>query len=148
MSRTAVIGGRQLSQSERSENTPLIETKVISVSPKRQITIPMKFFDKLGIGAEVECTVRDNELIIRPIRRSSEFSMDTVSEQILEDLVGQGLSGRELVEEFKRLKAQVRPAVERALHEAYETAANIQDSGDNVMNELFGDSEDSDGVED
>lgn len=88
--------------------------KRISVSRKRQITIPIEFFNKLGIEKEVECYIQNNVMVIRPVREvSGEFD-----EQILADLISQGLSGQELLSKFKEIRRQIRPAVERLLDEA------------------------------
>ena len=88
--------------------------KRISVSQKRQITIPIEFYNSVGIDKEVECYVQNNAIVIRPVRESSgEFD-----EQILADLITQGLSGQELLDKFKETRRQVRPAVERLLNEA------------------------------
>lgn len=93
--------------------------KRISVSQKRQITIPIEFFNRLGIEKEVECYLQNNALVIRPVRENSgEFD-----EQILADLIAQGLSGQELLERFKEMRRKVRPAVERLLDEARLAAA-------------------------
>ena len=71
--------------------------KILSISSKRQVTIPQKFYQLLGFGDEAECVMRDGELIIRPIKVSSggEFA-----EQILAELIREGLSGEELLTEF------------------------------------------------
>ena len=97
-----------------------MERKKVSISAKRQITIPQKFFTSLGFETEAECLVRGNELIIRPIKTESggEFA-----EQILADLLAQGYSGAALLEAFKEKQRQVRPAVETMLADA-EKAAN------------------------
>lgn len=108
-----------------------IEKKVVSISPKRQITIPQKFFKKIGFDKEAECIIRGNELIIRPakVMSNGEFS-----ELILEELIEQGLSGKELLNAFKKEQAKVRPAVENMLLNAnaaargeaeYETVGDI-----------------------
>ena len=86
-----------------------MDRKVLSISSKRQITIPQKFYQLLGFGDEAECVLRGNELIIRPIKTVSggEFA-----EQILEELISEGLSGEVLLARFKERQAQIRPAVE------------------------------------
>ena len=38
----------------------LAERKIISVSTKRQVTIPQKFFDMLGFQNEAECILKDD----------------------------------------------------------------------------------------
>jgi len=92
----------------------IIERKRISISVKRQITIPQKFYEMLGFGNEAECIVRGNELIVRPIKESigGEFA-----EQILADLIQQGLQGEELLARFKETQKNVRPAVGAMLKE-------------------------------
>lgn len=92
-----------------------MERKIISVSGKRQVTIPQKYFEALGFGNEAECILQNNSIIIRPIREnaSSEFS-----EQILADLINQGLSGQELLKKFKEMSSKIAPAMEKLINEA------------------------------
>lgn len=88
--------------------------KRISVSRKRQITIPIEFFKAIGIKREVECYMQDDSIIIRPVRESGgEFA-----EQILADLISRSLSGEELLAEFKKTQGKIRPAVNALLSEA------------------------------
>ena len=96
-----------------------MDIKKLSISSKRQITIPLKFFTTLGFDDEAECTVRGNELVIRPVRNNGggEFA-----EQILEDLVAQGYEGKELVAKFKAMQKKIRPAVEEILDAASKAA--------------------------
>ncbi len=98
-----------------------MEMKKLSISAKRQITIPQKFFTMLGFDTEAECTVRGNELIIRPVRNNTggEFA-----EQILADLIAQGYSGNDLLEHFKKAQGQIRPAMETMLMEAEKVASS------------------------
>lgn len=101
------------------ENTKM-NRKVLSISSKRQITIPQRFYKSLGFGDEAECIVRGDELVIRPIKTvaGGEFA-----EQILADLIKEGLSGEELLSEFRKRQAQVRPAAEAILAKAEDIAA-------------------------
>ena len=102
-----------MSQTVRKRGNPVFK-KRISVSTKRQITIPIEFFNKLGIEKEVECYVHDNAIVIRPVREGGgEFD-----EQILADLISQGISGPELLAKFKEMRRQIRPAVDCLLDEA------------------------------
>lgn len=89
--------------------------RILSISSRRQITIPQKFYQALGFGDEAECVIRGDELIIRPVKTAAggEFA-----EQILEELIAEGMSGEELLSKFKERQAQVRPAVEAILSEA------------------------------
>ena len=96
-----------------------VDRKVLSISSKRQITITQKFYQTLGFGNEAECIVHGNELIIRPVKTVSggEFA-----EQILAELIDEGLSGEALLSKFKERQAQIRPAAEAMLHNAEEIA--------------------------
>lgn len=101
------------------KNHLISDKKIVSISSKRQITIPRKFFDALNFADEAECVVRGNELILRPARTNSggEFA-----EHILADLIASGLTGEELLREFKNRQAKVRPAVEAMIAEADKVA--------------------------
>jgi len=59
--------------------------------------------------------LRGNELIIRPVKTvsSGEFA-----EQILAELIAEGLSGEALLSEIKNKQAQTRPAIEAMLSDA------------------------------
>ena len=107
--------------------------KVLSISSKRQITIPQKFYQLLGFGDEAECVVRGDELIIRPIKTAAggEFS-----EQILADLIKEGLSGEELLAEFRKRQAQIRPAAETMLAKAEDIATGTAEYA--TYEEVFG----------
>ncbi len=107
--------------------------KRVSISSKRQITIPQVFFNALGFGNEAELIYKDNELIIRPAHHemSSEFA-----EQILADIVKEGYSGEALLKEFKARQAKIRPAVVRMLEEADAVA---EDAAEYItIDEVFG----------
>ena len=120
-----------MSQVKTTGEAPMI-IKRISVSQKRQITIPIEFYNSIGIDKEVECYVQNNAIVIRPVRESSgEFD-----EQLLADLIAQGLSGQELLDKFKETRRQIRPAVERLLDEA-RLAAKGQAPGDSYE-DVFG----------
>ncbi len=83
-----------------------MERKIINVSKKRQITIPLKFYKKLGIENEVECSLKDGAIVIRPVcRDASEFSVE-----ILKDLVSRGYSGDELVKQFETQNKNIKIA--------------------------------------
>lgn len=106
--RTAVVKG----------GTPM-NRKTIRISEKRQVTIPQKFYEALGFSTEAECILRGNEIVLRPVKEQGggEFA-----EQILADLIKQGLSGNQLLEEFKKAQKKVRPAVEAMLTQAEQAA--------------------------
>ncbi|CAM3877905.1 AbrB/MazE/SpoVT family DNA-binding domain-containing protein [Alkalicoccus chagannorensis] len=44
------------------------ESKRVSISDKRQITIPKKFFDEVGFDKQVVVENRGNHLVLKPIR--------------------------------------------------------------------------------
>ncbi|MDR2572304.1 MAG: AbrB/MazE/SpoVT family DNA-binding domain-containing protein [Oscillospiraceae bacterium] len=108
------------------------EHKRISISVKRQLTIPQKYFSALGFSNEAECIMQKDGLLIRPVcvTNGSEFS-----EQILSDLISQGFEGQQLLEQFKKYSRAVRPAVLKMLDDN-ETFAKSGD-GNIPMDELF-----------
>jgi biotin operon repressor len=61
--------------------------------------------------------MQNNQLIIRPAQDTGEFD-----EQILSDLIANGLSGEELLKQFKETRRNIRPAVEKLLSEGDKAA--------------------------
>lgn len=47
--------------------------KILSISSKRQITIPQKFYQALGFGSEAEYVVRGDELLSRFKERQAQI---------------------------------------------------------------------------
>ena len=110
----------------------IMNRKIISVSRKRQITIPLQFYKHLGLGSEVECLLEDGKIIIQPLHRGpSEFSVE-----ILKDLVSQGYSGDELVKQFETQSKNIKRAVTNMLEEADAIAAGEKPAAS--FDEIFG----------
>ena len=120
-------------QLNKTDVTLKQERKIISVSVKRQLTIPQKYFDALGFTNEAECILHKGGLLVRPVRATDggEFS-----EQILADLISQGYEGNVLLEKFKEYSRAVRPAVEKMIKESEEYVKS--GNGDIPRSELFG----------
>ncbi len=95
------------------------EQKKVTISSKRQFTIPQKFFTELGFEREAVCTLGDGILIIEPIHSSNNGEF---AEQILADLIAEGYSGQELLVEFRSRQSKVRPAVEKMLEAAHKAS--------------------------
>ena len=99
-------------------NNSVMERKIINITGKRQITIPLRFYERLRFGKEVECVLTDDALIIRPLSTSDDgFTME-----ILKDLVSQGYSGEELLTKFAEQRSNIRKAIEVLMNEADEIA--------------------------
>lgn len=90
--------------------------KRVNITSKRQLTIPQAFYSILGFSKEADCILKDDSLIIKPVNTGDN---DIISEQILEDLISKGYNGKELLDKFKYMRAQIRPAVENMLKEAH-----------------------------
>ncbi|WP_234031585.1 AbrB/MazE/SpoVT family DNA-binding domain-containing protein [Lentibacillus cibarius] len=108
--------------------------KQISVSEKRQITIPKRFYEKLGMTESLICELRGDEIVLRPAPTDADFS-----QEILKDLIQEGYEGEQLLKCFQKRKAQIRPAVESLITEADEVAQQFTGTGDEETESLFGD---------
>ena len=95
------------------------EQKRVTITSKRQFTIPQRFFSELGFDREAICTMGEGMLIIQP---ATQVSGGEFAEQILSDLIAEGYSGSALLAEFKLRQLKVRPAVEELLEQAKEAA--------------------------
>ena len=110
----------------------VMERKIISVSSKRQITIPLAFYKQLNLENEVECSVEDGALVIRPLSRDTgEFSVE-----ILKDLVSQGYSGEELIKRFALQSKNIKKAISKMLEEADEIASGEKPAAS--FDDIFG----------
>ena len=108
-----------------------MERKIINVTGKRQITIPQKFYNILGMGKEIECELTDNAIILRPFRNDGGFATE-----ILKDLVAQGYSGNELVTEFEKQQKNIARAISDVSAEADDIAYGRKKGAG--INDVFG----------
>ena len=122
---------------KKEELSCMEESRVIRVSPKKQITIPQKFYEKLNLGDEVECILRENELVIRPLVKAT----DDFADLILRDLVNQGLTGDELIKEFQKIRAGIKVAAQRLIDDAVAGAKKDGRDPGAVHEDIFGDLE-------
>jgi bifunctional DNA-binding transcriptional regulator/antitoxin component of YhaV-PrlF toxin-antitoxin module len=114
-----------------------IEKRRISISSKRQITIPAKYFKSLGLDKELDCIYSKNMLILLPVKKED----PAFAEEILQDLIEQGFSGEKLLTEFKKANHKVRPAVEKLIKEADEIAKAASINYSDPTDDIFGDEE-------
>lgn len=109
----------------------------VKVSKQRQVNIPKDFYDALNLTDEAIIEFNGKELIIRP----AEYEVVDFSEDILRDLVSQGYSGQELVNNFSRIKAEIPRALERMKEEAMRNPVITGSLGD-FLDEVEDDGED------
>ena len=95
-----------------------MERKIISVTGKRQITIPLRFYEKLRFGKEVECLLTDDAVVLRPLSSSDE----SLTMEILIDLVSQGYNGDQLLEKFAEQRSNIKKVVDILIEETDEIA--------------------------
>ncbi|HOX29456.1 MAG TPA: AbrB/MazE/SpoVT family DNA-binding domain-containing protein [bacterium] len=105
-------------------NAGVKNRKIISVTGKRQITIPLRFYERLKLGDQVECFMEDGALVIRPLAEGDD---DGVSVEILKKLVARGVKGDKLVAEFAHERERVRVAVGVMKREAGEIASGVRE---------------------
>jgi len=91
-----------------------IEKRRINISSKRQITIPVKYYEALGLDKELDCIYSNDMLILTPVQNND----PAFTEQILADLINQGYTGKNLLAEFTRINRKLRPAIEKIIEEA------------------------------
>ena len=89
----------------------------------------------MGFEKEAICSIQDGKLVIIP---ASHLSGGEFAEQILADLISEGYSGTDLLEQFKNRQLKVRPAVERILRNAADAAKGEADYSqyDDVFGEM------------
>ncbi len=111
------------------------DSKIIRVSSKNQITIPKKYVELLNLGKEVECTVRDDEIVIR---RLTKMQNDDFSDLILEDLISQGYEGKELIKRFREVRSGMKSAGSHFMQEAKGYAEKDERTDEERHRDIFG----------
>ncbi len=114
-----------------------MEKRRISISSKRQITIPAKYFEALALDKELDCIYSHDMLILTPIKKED----PAFAEEILADLIQQGYSGNKLLAEFKNINRKVRPAIEKLIEEADKIAKAASTDYVDPTDTIFGDEE-------
>ena len=114
--------------------------KIISISQKRRITIPQKYFARFSFGGHAKISVIDNGILIEPAENISNSNSNGEGEfdvQILQELVKEGLTGEELISAFNKYRAKVPAAIEAMKEEAHNIACGMADfdSFDDVFGE-------------
>ena len=102
----------------QSTSSTVMERKIINITGKRQVTIPLKFYEKLRFSKEAECFLTDDAVVLRPLSASD----DTFAMEILKDLVTQGFSGDELLAKFAEQRDKIKKAISVLINEADEIA--------------------------
>ncbi|MCL2200133.1 MAG: AbrB/MazE/SpoVT family DNA-binding domain-containing protein [Defluviitaleaceae bacterium] len=110
----------------------VMDRKIINVTGKRQVTIPLKFYEKLQFGKEVECVLTNGAIVIRPLSTSD----DNFTMEILKDLVSQGYNGNELIEKFAEQRQKIKTAIAELIEEADEISEGKRKSA--TTEEIFG----------
>ncbi|XID91666.1 AbrB/MazE/SpoVT family DNA-binding domain-containing protein [Paenibacillaceae bacterium WGS1546] len=113
-----------------------MEWKRARVSQKRQVTIPLKLYEQLDIKDEVEFALKDNMIVMRPVREYP--GNDYFADLILADLIQQGFQGNELLAKFREKQSAVRGAVQHFITESGKVARQWTPNDDQTK-ELFGD---------
>lgn len=111
-----------------------LEKRRINISSKRQITIPAKYYDELGLSKQLDCIYSSGMLILTPVKKED----PAFSEEILTDLINQGYEGERLLAEFKRISRQIRPAIEDIIEEADALAKAASESYVDPTDSIFG----------
>lgn len=110
-----------------------MEKRRINISSKRQITIPAKYYNELGLIKEVDCIYSKGMLILTPVKNED----PAFTEEILADLISQGYTGENLLSEFKKINRQIRPAIEKIIEEADALAKVASQNYIDPTNDIF-----------
>ncbi len=124
-------------QPNLNEGDKNMEKRRINISSKRQITIPSKYYNSLGMDKELDCIYAKDMLILLPVKKEDSY----FAEEILQDLIAQGFSGEKLLSEFKKINRKVRPAIKKLIEEADEIAKKASVDYIDLTEEIFGDEE-------
>jgi len=130
MTFSSALKGRYIRMVNVSSAT--IDKKVINITNARQVTIPLKFYERLQFDKEVECILTHDAIVLRPLSNSE----DSFTMEILKDLVAQGYNGEDLITKFAEQRSNIRRAIGILIDEADEIAEGKRSSATTA--EIFG----------
>ena len=95
--------------------------KIIPVTKDGKITIPSSFYQKLNLdkSKKIECFYYKNTIVLKPLKKAS----DSFSVEILKDLISEGYSGNQLIEEFQERTEEIKNSVDHLIEEAEKIAS-------------------------
>lgn len=93
----------------------VLEPRVVKVSSKRQITIPIEYYTQKNFSEYALITWTENGMEIQPVP----IDDDDLDVRVLTSLVDQGYEGEELIQAFAKAKKKV-VSLKRAFVQAEE----------------------------
>ena len=81
----------------------LAEPLAITISSKRQITIPAKAYEEAGFKDYALCTWSDKGMFLQPL----DVEDEDVTIDILRYLINEGYEGEDLIAQYKAMKKKV-----------------------------------------
>ncbi len=81
--------------------------RIAKISAQMQVRIPRELYESYGFGSEAEVVATKTGVEFRPVKSAGEKCAD-----LLEALVSEGLSGKELVSRFRAEAGPVSESVE------------------------------------
>lgn len=114
-----------------------IQVRVGKITAKRQLTIPKDFYEQFNFGENVELVLEHDGIKIKKIKSSNE-SFEDFSDLILEDLIAEGFSGKELLDEFKIRKNLIPVAFSKMVDDMERSIKKDNRSSSDLDQELFG----------
>jgi bifunctional DNA-binding transcriptional regulator/antitoxin component of YhaV-PrlF toxin-antitoxin module len=112
------------------------EYREITVTSKRQITIPKSFFDRLAIEETLVAYLLDDGIFLKPARKDDSVYAEDV-EEIIRDVVREGYSGEELVAELARRLNEYNKFIERRIQE-FERDLKSDSVSEDTEDEFYG----------
>ncbi len=91
--------------------------KKITVTGKRQITIPKHFFDHLDIGTMVTAYLKDGGIFLEPYREEKETITEIDTRDIVRQAIAEGLTGDDLANEVARRVGELNKLFNRRIQE-------------------------------
>lgn len=108
---------------EQEHNT----SKRVRISSKRQISIPKEFYEAMHFSDEAVIEFTGTSLIIKQV---AEEAVDFSKEILMELVEKRGLSGKELIDEFTRIKQGIPSAIDKMTAEAMKRPAISANTAD------------------
>lgn len=88
-----------------------IDKKRVSISSRRQLSIPKEYYESLNMSDEAIVELHGNRLVIRPAPTEEDSEQSGFIEFIYQDVINEGYQGKKIIDEVNRRKKLIKPSV-------------------------------------
>ncbi|MED4353592.1 AbrB/MazE/SpoVT family DNA-binding domain-containing protein [Schinkia azotoformans] len=115
---------------EHFDGLNILENREITVTGKRQITIPKSFYERLSIDKTLQAFLTPDGIYLKPKQNEDESVYDEDIKSIIKKVMSEGYSSEEMVEEIAYRIKKYNEFIDNRIREFEKDLGNESESDD------------------